>query len=138
MDCAEIQELILESLDQPPAAAALAAGQEVDAHLTTCAACAAFAGVQRALDRDLGVLLAAPAVPRTLRAGLRERIRREPPPPRSEALPDIVHFAAFGVATLLSAAVLPIAAPIVVGAGVTLAIAGYVVLSAVRGALESD
>jgi hypothetical protein len=132
MDCHECQEHILESFEQAPSAATQAS---IDAHVSACGACARFARVQRTLDATLGTMLVPPAISPAFRPVLRERIHLERPS-RWDSLPDIVHFASFGVATLICAALLPFSPSSIIGLGATAALSSYVLLSAVRSSFE--
>ena len=49
-----------------------------------------------------------------------------------------MHFASFGVAILVLAAVLPVSPMAVIGVGIAAALAAYVLLSIVRGSFEDD
>ena len=57
---------------------------------------------------------------------------------RRDTLPDVVHFASFGLATLALAWTLPISATIVASGGVTMALLSYVVLSIIRSSFEDN
>jgi hypothetical protein len=133
MDCQEFQEHIIESFEQAPSASMQA---NLDAHLSACAACARFARVQRTLDAGLGTMLVPPAISPGFRSALRERIRSEGRPSRWDSLPDIVHFASFGVATLVCTVLLPFSPSTIIGMGATAALSSYVLLSSVRSSFE--
>lgn len=136
MDCHQIQELILESLDTRPASEMR---QRIDAHVRGCVSCSRFAQAQEALDDRLSALLApAPAIAQTSRAALRARIRVEAPPVRRDTLPEIVHFGSFAVATLIMILILPLSPSIVGAMGVTLALVSYVLLSVVRDSFDAS
>ena len=55
---------------------------------------------------------------------------------RRDTLPDVVHFASFGLATLALAWTLPVSPSIVVSGGLTMALLSYVVLSVIRSSFE--
>lgn len=133
MTCEEVREHILESLDGDPLTA-LRAG--IDAHLDGCDACRRFAIHQQQLDARLATAMAPPALHSRFRPALRERIRGEAVPARPDALLDIVHFASVGGATLASLLLLPFSPLAVVAAGTTIALASYVLLTTLRGAME--
>src|ERR1044072_9188518 len=129
MDCHQAQEAILEMLDGGPAI-------EIREHLATCPGCSAFAARQSALDRELGELIQAPALSREFRAGLRKRIQQEPSRLWTDALPDLLHFGTCAAATLLCAAVLPVAAGPVLGVGALVTGSSYVLILATRSWIE--
>ncbi|HLG57023.1 MAG TPA: hypothetical protein VI485_16910 [Vicinamibacterales bacterium] len=133
MDCEHAQEHILESFleARPGDVQAM-----VDAHVARCAACTAFAAKQRALDLGLTARLAPPAMSPRFRARLRERIRHDTRPAWPDLLPDAVHFASCGVATLVSLAVLPISAPVVLAIALAGTFLSHVVLTAAHDSLD--
>ena len=135
MDCREFEEHVLESFDEAPSAAVQA---KIDAHLYACEACARFARAQKTLDAGLSTLLVPPAISPAFRSVVRERIRWEAAPLRLDTLPDIVHFASFGIATLVCMAILPFSPSAVIGVGATVALSSYVLLSAVRSSFEDS
>ena len=59
MECHEIQESILDALDGEPSPEQQ---RVIEAHVSSCAACAQFAARQLAIDVTLGSALAPPAV----------------------------------------------------------------------------
>jgi anti-sigma factor RsiW len=136
MDCERVREALLE---QPARlaretsvswdGAGASADEDIPAHLLTCPACAAFAAQQRALDERLARAFAPPALSPSFRPALRARLRRERTRARRDALPDIVHFASCGVATLVSAALAPVPAPTILISGATIALGSYVLVS---------
>jgi anti-sigma factor RsiW len=125
MDCRQAQEEILEMFDG-------ACAPEVHEHLASCRACAEFLARQSALDRELAGMLEPPALSPVFRARLRQRIRQEPARLWPEALPDIVHLASCGAATLLCAALLPFAAGPVLAVGTVVTAGSYVLVLAAR------
>jgi predicted anti-sigma-YlaC factor YlaD len=133
MDCQTVRTAILELLEHDTPSAL---GHETEAHLADCAACARFAERQNALNARLTRELMTPPMSPGLRLALRKRIRAERRSLGHDALPDVVHFASWAGATLLSAVLLPLSAPIVLGAGVVLALLAYVPLTVMRESLE--
>ena len=141
MDCLQVQEAILDAFEQRGATE-----HNLDAHIASCPACAAFAARQQALDARLSALFPPPAAPTlspAFRAGLRQRLQREKPvpqaPPRTawlDAMPDVLHLASWGVATAASVALLPFDAMTIVGVGAAAATVTYVLLIAVRETIE--
>jgi predicted anti-sigma-YlaC factor YlaD len=132
MDCQHIQTEILAWHDGD----ARSLDREVDAHLEDCLACRRFAAEQAAIDGRLAASLIPPAMSSGFRQLLRTRIARERPRVWREALPDIVHFASWGAATLLCVLVLPLDAGVVLGGGATATLLAYVALTVARTTLE--
>ena len=130
MDCRAAQEEILEMFDGAPSAG-------IHAHLAGCTECAAFAARQSALDRQLSAAFDPPALTPDFRASLRKRIKQEAPRLWPEALPDIVHVASCLLVTVLCAVLLPFGAGPVLGIGVLVTGATYVVILAARLWLEA-
>jgi anti-sigma factor RsiW len=133
MECHEIQESILDALDRGPS---LEQQRMIEAHVSTCAACAQFARRQQVLDVTLASALAPPAMTPMSRPGLRARLRRDAVTVRGDTLPDVVHFASFGLATVALAWTLPISPSIVASGGLMMALLSYVVLSVIRSSFE--
>jgi anti-sigma factor RsiW len=134
MTCAEAEDQLLDSLDgRLPDQIRRA----LDGHVAGCARCAAFAMRMQAVDEGLVAALPPPAVPPSIAAQVRTRARRERLSAIGESLPDIIHLAGCGIATVLSAVLLPIEAPITVAAGLALTSATYVVMALVRWSLEA-
>ncbi len=133
MECAEIQELILESFATVSSRETRA---RVDAHLATCTDCTRFVLVQKALDQRLSALAVPLTIPSMSRTELRLRLRQEAPAVHADLLPEMVHFGSFAVATLVMAAVLPVSPLTVTGLGVLLAAGSYVLLSLVRNTMD--
>ncbi len=129
MECQEAQEEILDSFDE-----AKSAGRQraLEAHLAECRDCAGFAARQKALDARLTQLLTAPQISPAFRSALGRKIRRESAPLWSEALPDVLHFAGCGAATVLSAVVLPYTPSMVFAVGAAAALLTYLPLTAMR------
>ena len=133
MECHEIQESILDALDGEPSPEQQ---RVIEAHVSSCAACAQFAARQLVIDVTLGSALAPPAMTPMSRPALRARLRHDAVTARRDTLPDFVHFASFGLATLALAWTLPVSPSIVVSVGLTMALLSYVVLSVIRSSFE--
>ena len=133
MECHEIQESILDALD---GASSTDERRVIEAHISSCAACAQFAARQLAIDVRLVSALVPPAMPPLSPSTVRARQRPDPVTARRDTLPDLVHFASFGLATLALAWTLPISPSIVASGGVTMALISYVVLSVIRSSFE--
>lgn len=120
MHCHEAQKLVLESLDS---AVLAAIDPDLASHLAACSECRSFAAAQKALDLRLAASMPAPALPRAFRAELRRRIGRGPTRAWPEWLPDAVHFASCGAATLVCALTLPYsgATTLAIGGAITAA-----------------
>jgi anti-sigma factor RsiW len=129
MDCRQAKEAILEMFDGTTS-------PELESHLAACPECAAFLRRQATLDRELSVLLEPPALSPGFRAGLRERIQREPRV-WPQALPDLVHVGSCLAATAVCAALLPFGAGPVLAAGVLVTAATYIPVLAARLWLET-
>lgn len=135
MDCHDVRDWILESFDQtqvPDPGAAL------ERHLAGCLACSSFARAQKMLDDWLGQLLVPPTLSPAFRPVLLERIAQERSSSRPDSLLELVHFASFGAATLVLAAILPVSPVTVIGVGVAITLAAYVLMSVVRGSFEDE
>jgi anti-sigma factor RsiW len=133
MKCHEIEESILDALDGKSSPEQR---RVIEAHVASCAACAQFAARQLALDITLVSALAPPVMTPMSRLALRARLRHDAVTARRDSLPDLVHFASFGVATLALAWTLPVSPSIVVSGGLTIALLSYVVLSVIRSSFE--
>ena len=131
MDCRKAQEEILESL-----AGGDVVPDEIDAHVAACSYCAAFAAKQKALDMRLTIALKLPELSPAFRGILRNRIRRETKRLWPEWLPDLVHFASCGLATLACAFLLPFGTPPVLGIGASVTVVTYLLLAVVRISFE--
>ena len=132
MECGSVQAAILAAFDEE----SHAASGEVEAHLADCPACARFAAAQRAIDARLTARIVTPPMSADFRSSLRSRIGRERQSAWRDALPDIVHFASWGAATVVCVLVLPLSAGIVLGGGATAALLAYVALTVARTSLE--
>jgi predicted anti-sigma-YlaC factor YlaD len=132
MECERIQTAILATFDGDSPVV----DPVVEAHLAECPACARFAAAQAAIDSRLAASVVTPPMSSDFRRLLRARIGQERVPAWREALPDIVHFASWGAATLLCVLVLPLNASVILGGGATAALLTYVVLTVARTSLE--
>ena len=133
MDCRAVQDGIVESLTTPRRAALPA---DMHVHLAGCPACTAFAARHAALDERLASAFVAPGLPPGFRDALRARVRREKRRSWAQVLPDVVHFASFGAATLACAMFLPAAAALVAAIGAGSSLLSYVFLATFRDVLE--
>ena len=134
MTCHEAEELLLESFDEPPVSVVRRA---LDAHVAGCRGCSAFAAQLRAVDAELAAALTPPAAPASLAPAIRSRVRRERITALGESLPDIIHLAGCGAATVVSAALLPFDASITIAAGLGFTCVTYVFMAVVRWSLEA-
>ena len=134
MTCAEVEEHLLEAVDGPLPDEVRAA---VDAHAGGCAACAAFAVRLRQIDVDLAAALPSPPAPPAIAREVRTRIRRERRAAIGESLPDLIHLGGCGLATAISAALLPIEVSVTIAAGLAFTSATYVAMAVVRWSLEA-
>lgn len=114
MNCREVQDAILEFGEAPA---------EAVEHVAGCEECRGFQAVQRELDARLSRGIRPAVMGPALLAGVRQRIRREPWRIWPDWLPDVVHLASCGAATVVCAALLPFPAvsTLAAGAAVTLA-----------------
>ena len=133
MECHEIQESILDALDGEPSPEQQ---RVIEAHVSSCATCAQFEARQLVIDVALVSALAPPAMTPMSRPTLRARLRHDAVTARRDALPDFVHFASFGLATLALAWTLPVSPSIVVAGGLTTALLSNVVMSVIRSSFE--
>ena len=134
MTCAQAEEHLLESIDEPLAADVRRA---VDRHVSSCASCATFAAQLRAVDAQLVAALPPMAAPESIAMGVRRQQRRDRASTLTDSLPDVIHLAGCGAATILSAALLPVEAPVTLAAGVAFTCFTYVVMAVVRWSLEA-
>ena len=131
MDCTTANDAILDAL-----ATGARVSATVEAHLATCSKCTQFALRHRALDAQLASVLVAPALSASFRSTLRMRMRHERRHAWCDVAPDIVHFASCGAATAVCAVLAPANTAIIVAAGITVALAGYVALATLRTSLD--
>jgi predicted anti-sigma-YlaC factor YlaD len=135
MECARIQDELLESLIEPRPAAVQAM---IDAHLPTCATCERFAATQARLDAGLRAVLQPAAMSPRVRALVRERIRRDGVPTLwPDYLPDLVHFASCGIVTMVALVMLPFSAATVIAVGGGMTMISHAALNAARGSLDA-
>ena len=78
-----------------------------------------------------------PSLSPSFRPALRARVRRERTRAWMDALPDIVHFASCGAATLACAAFAPLAATTVLTSGIAIALGSYVITTALRQSINA-
>jgi hypothetical protein len=133
MDCDRAQEIIIARFDD---AAVPPVNGDLDTHVAGCPRCSLFADTQASLHARLAMTCAPPEMSVSFRARLRRRIAAESVMPRLDAVPDIVHFAACGIATATCALVLPLDATVTLLGGITAALLTYVLLTLVRTSLE--
>lgn len=133
MHCHEARELILESLD-----GAVPAGVDADlaAHLAACSECHGFAAMQEALDFRLAASMPSSELPPAFRPELRRRAGRDPLRAWPEWLPDAVHFASCGAATLVCALMLPYPAATTLAIGGAVTGATWLLRAMYQGSLE--
>ena len=134
MTCDQAEQLLFESFDD---VLAVDPRRALDRHLTSCPACAALAAQLRAVDARLSAALPPVTAPASIAAAVRQQVRRERLTALRDSLPDIIHFSGCTVATLLSAALLPVEASITVAIGITFTCFSYVVMALVRSSLEA-
>jgi hypothetical protein len=131
MDCSQVQAAILDACDSAASVPPL-----VDTHLAGCRECAQFAERQRTVDARLTAALRSPALSPSFRTDLRKALRREPSASWSDRVPDIVHFASCGIATVCCAVLLPFDAASTVAAGTIAALTTYMLMATVRSSFE--
>ncbi len=135
MDCRETQERLLESFE---GAVSPLEKSQLERHISECPECAQFAVLQSQLDLRLHEEIAVPQLSPGFRAGLQGRIARQRREPWPEWLPDVAHLAGSGVAVGLSALLLPLPAPVVLGTGVLVAFLTYSLQTLLVSALEQQ
>lgn len=131
MDCFEAREAILDGVDD----AAPDRRHELDAHVSGCPACAAFARAQQVLDARLAGL-PAPELSPTFRTGLKREIRKDEMRALADALPDVVHLGSCSIATILCAMLAPLDAGAVLTAGAAATVITYLLMNLGRHALD--
>ena len=134
MTCEEAEELLLESFDEAPAPVLRRA---LDAHVAGCRQCSAFAAQLRAVDVELTAALKPADAPASLAPAVRARVRRERITAVTDNLPDIIHLAGCGVATVVCAALLPFDPRVTIAAGLGFTCVTYVFMAMVRWSIES-
>ena len=122
MDCTRAQELALDELD---AGIADTERAELQRHLATCPACAAFSELQGRLDAELSRWLAATTVGPRFQRSLERRLAEERLWP--EWLPELASLLGAGLATAACVLLLPYPAsrtwwlgPAIAGTGLVL------------------
>lgn len=129
MSCTETRERIIESLLKTVTETT---SREVRAHCAVCQDCALFAARHQVLDQRLQDLL----IPLEPSAHLRRAVVRRAAVTRQnrwpDALPELVHFASWGVAIAAGTILLPISAALTAVGGVVLAIGSYFALAVAR------
>jgi anti-sigma factor RsiW len=133
MTCAQAEEHLLESIDEPLPADVQ---QAIDRHAASCAACATFAARLRALDTQLVAALPPLTAPESIVTGVHRQMRKDRAATLADSLPDVIHLAGCAAATLVSAALLPVEAPITLAAGAAFTCFTYVGMAVVRWSLE--
>jgi hypothetical protein len=88
------------------------------------------------LDARLSRALPQPRLRPGFRQRLRRRISQDTPPQLWEGVPDVLHLAGCAVVTLICAAMVPLDPSMTLGLGVAATLASYVLMTAVRAALE--
>ena len=134
MTCTQVEEYLLESIDEPLAGDVRRA---VDRHVASCAACGSFAAQLRDIDAQLSSALPPISAPPSIVEGLRRQQHADRVTAFTETLPDVIHLAGCAIATVLSAALLPIDPPVTLTAGVAVTCFTYVVMVIVRSSLEA-
>ncbi len=134
MTCAQAEDHLLESIDEPLAADLRRA---VDRHVSSCTSCATFAARLRAVDAQLVAALPPIAAPESIAMGVRRQQRRDHASTLTDSLPDVIHLAGCSIATVLSAMLLPIDPQVTLAAGVAVTGFTYVVMAVVRSSLEA-
>lgn len=99
MRCADFEELILDSFDQPLPESAAA---RLRGHLSQCGACRRFHEAQKALDTALSANIEAPGLPAGFKQRVLGRIDATRVEPRVSFLPEILDFV--GIAGVAAAA----------------------------------
>lgn len=132
MECHEMQQKILEGLD---GALSPEEKEQLDRHLSECPGCVEFAALQKQLDVRLQEEIAPPQLSPSFRVGLHAQIAqvREPWP---DWLPDVAHLAGSVAAIGVSAILLPLPVPLVLGTGALVALIAYSFQTFVVGTLE--
>jgi predicted anti-sigma-YlaC factor YlaD len=134
MECERTREAILDSLLEPPSGDVQAM---IEAHVAGCRSCAAFAVAQRDLDRQLAMHLRPPTVPPGFRAAVRRRVRQESRAFWTDLLPDVLHFASWGVVTLFALVWLPVSTPVVLAAAAVSTLFTHILLTAFHESLDA-
>jgi predicted anti-sigma-YlaC factor YlaD len=134
MECERAQDAILESLLEPQSGDVQAM---IDAHVAGCRSCAAFMEAQHDLDRQLSTHLRPPALQPGFRSAVRRRVRQESRAFWPDLLPDVLHFASWGVVTLLALIWLPFSVPVVLATAGVFTLLTHVLLTAFHESLDA-
>ena len=135
MTCFEAEELLLESLDDRLSAETR---RSLDRHVAGCAPCTGFGARLRAADATLAAALAPPQPGPLLAPAIRTRQRRERRHAMEGSLPDLIHIGGCAIATVLSAALLPVEASTALATGLVFTCVSYVCMVVVRSSLEAS
>ena len=133
MDCQAMEERLLEGFDR---ALSPQEKEQLERHLSECQECAQFAASQSHLDLRLQEEIAPPQLSPSFRVGLQAliaQVRREPWP---DWLPDVAHLAGSAVAIGSCVLLLPLPVPVVLGAGVLVALIAYSLQTLLVSSLE--
>lgn len=133
MECREVQEELMESLD---GALSRLEKSQLEAHLSKCPECSQFAAMQHQIDLRLCQGITVPKLSQGFRAAVKARIEREKRETWPDWLPDIAHFAGSGLAIAICALILPLPAPLVLEAGAFVALLTYVLQTILVSTLE--
>ena len=134
MNCEEVQELILDSLDDPVAGERR---QAMESHIATCETCGSFARIHRMLDARLAAAVPAARLSAGFRTSLTQKMHRDPVSAWPDFLPDIAHLAGCAFAIILSLFLLPWYSGTVILAGVAFTAVTYLLQSVLRSSLDS-
>jgi hypothetical protein len=134
MTCAQAEEHLLDSIDEPLAAAVQRA---VAVHVASCAGCRQFAAQLHAADAKLSMALPPVVAPASIAAAVRHRQREDRRAALAGNLPDLIHLSGCAVATILSAVFLPVGAPVTLAAGIAFTCVTYLMMAIVRSSLEA-
>ena len=134
MTCAQAEEHLLDSIDEPLAAAVQRA---VDLHVGSCAGCREFAAQLRAADTQLSMALPPVVAPASIADAVHRQQRQDRRAALAGNLPDLIHLTGCTVATILSAVFLPVEAPITLAAGIAFTCFTYLIMAIVRSSLEA-
>ena len=133
MNCREAQEIILASFDSD---ASQGKRNDLDEHLSACAACSDFATSQTTLDLLLREQIIAPRLSMSFKAAVRAKLAAQRSNMLPAWLPDVAYGAGAVAGLALSAVLLPFAMPTVIAIGTSVAIAVYLLQTFLRTALQ--
>jgi anti-sigma factor RsiW len=138
MNCDQAEELLFESYDvELKFRAADVSSETLQRHLATCDACSELAAQLRVVDARLSAVLRPITAPASIAAGVRRHQRQERQARVRESLPDIIHLAGCGAATLLSALLLPVEISLTISVGITFTGLTYMALALMRSSLDA-